>query len=1003
MATKKLGNLQVGLGLDSAEYTSGLDKARRNLASSSRTMNTAINKLERNWDKFSASVNRSAKNFLSFKAVIGAAAGTAGLGLLIKRSLDTADAIAKAADSADFGIERFQSLTFAAEQSGVAASQFEDGVRRLNRRLGLFIKDGGGPAAAAFEQLGLSADIASGKLQGSEAVFDAAIGQLARYESFAEKAALASQLFGEDSGPKLALLVNKGREEIARLERSARDLGIVIDADLIRKSEAAGDKLDTLSRVLKAKLTVAVVQNADKISNLLSGALDKLPRAMDTASRAAESLAKNFGKIAVAGGILIGAGKGAAIGGAIGGPVGAGIGAGVGAVGGAGLMAGLVGWFDALADSADRAAGGMGRAGSALGRMNISADGRSAMGVLPQIGGVQPPGETQRRTSFSQTLADLEEELRARQDLFELGERGVRQKKLEAARLKEVAKTQTSLTAAQKTNIRIRLDGLEKLDAAFRARDEQIAAAADRMRELDAAAEESARFIPDAFGQAFDRVGNSITDAIARGEDAMLSLRNVGKAVAADLIGSFVKLAAVNPLKNFVFGGTSPTLGSVSAAGGGGGLFGGIGTSIAQSALGQAISKSAIGKSVGGLFGGGLGGGLALGAAGLGLSLVASKLFGGKSSVGPNAGGQLRFQNGAFARGPVGADNGGDVTGVSQSLDAAAELLNLLTTAKDISATLPKTGPLVSYIDTFGAGGIRGADDLVKDVIAKGVVQGLTQAEKSSVASSSNAATAIQNILAGRESKTQALFDFGPGLQRDILRFTDPRAAALADLSDAQSQRREAASGFGISAPLLAQLERLEREDVLSRFVDAANDNISGLSLAAQNIERLQSAVQRAEANVASRESSFSRFFSGVLNPLTSFRDGLNFGSASPLSAQERFAAAQAQFDTVAAGARNLDSASVAALPGIARTLIDEAGAYGASGTQAGVSRNVLGVFNNVISQIQGLQSSTSTDLGVTMRTSISEQTVVLAQELRAVKDELVSVRQELARAQEAA
>jgi hypothetical protein len=50
-----------------------------------------------------------------------------------------------------------QELRYAAEQSGASAELLDDGIRKLNQRLGDVATDGTGAAAGAFERLQIAA------------------------------------------------------------------------------------------------------------------------------------------------------------------------------------------------------------------------------------------------------------------------------------------------------------------------------------------------------------------------------------------------------------------------------------------------------------------------------------------------------------------------------------------------------------------------------------------------------------------------------------------------------------------------------------------------------------------------------------------------------------------------------------------------------------------------------------------------------------------------------
>jgi|GEM_PF-2048146 len=105
------------------------------------------------------------------------------------------------------------------------------------------------------------------------------------------------------------------------------------------------------------------------------------------------------------------------------------------------------------------------------------------------------------------------------------------------------------------------------------------------------------------FDQAFDRIGTAITQAFVTGEGAAIDFASVVDGVVSELIQSLAKLAIVNPLKNFLFGGANgqalPTI--LDAGGFLGGLFGGGSKAPGISAPGTGGSMAAAyGSSSGG-------------------------------------------------------------------------------------------------------------------------------------------------------------------------------------------------------------------------------------------------------------------------------------------------------------------------------------------------------------------------------------------------------------------
>jgi hypothetical protein len=197
---------------------------------------------------------------------LGVGIGVSGLTRLLTDSLDAADAIAELAETANVSTGFLQQMRFAAQFNGVETRGLDDSLRRLTRRVGLFISEGGGPAAKALQRLGLASHITSGQLRGTEPIFNAVVEALQQVESQAERAALASQLFGDDFGPKLVPLLDQGTKGIAGLREEANRLGVVMSDDLIAKAAEANDALDRMGLIIGTNLTVAVAEAAPAIT-----------------------------------------------------------------------------------------------------------------------------------------------------------------------------------------------------------------------------------------------------------------------------------------------------------------------------------------------------------------------------------------------------------------------------------------------------------------------------------------------------------------------------------------------------------------------------------------------------------------------------------------------------------------------------------------------------------------------------------------------------------------
>lgn len=412
-----------------------------------------------------------------------------------------------------------------------------------------------------------------------------------------------------------------------------------------------------------------------------------------------------------------------------------------------------------------------------------------------------------------------------------------------------------------------------------------IVRATDAQEEAQKQIEESARFIPEAFDQAFDRVGSAITDAFARGEDGLINMRDLGRAVAADLAQSFVQLALLNPVKNFLFGGTAVTLGDVLGGGGGSGALGTAanGASLANFFSGGSLTAGIGAKLFGtagtmSLAGGGtnataglLGSGGLTGAAGGAIPIAGATIaalgilrglgvIGPGKSVGPNAGAQLIESGGVFAVGPSGADNGGSTAGVIAEVSQAVQVLNAL--AMGIGVAQIGDG-LASYIDTFKAGGIGNASDLVKDAISKGVVEGLTEAEQALISASGDVGATAEEIITARTAKATAAATASafPGLiagQR--LELEDPQQFAINALNAERDGLVAFAETLTDNAAVLADIAAIydfRLGEINARFtetvavVDTAAESLKNWAEANDGFTRILEAAAAQEREAA--------------------------------------------------------------------------------------------------------------------------------------------------------
>jgi len=202
----------------------------------------AAARFEKNWKK---PLRRLGIGF----AAMGAAAA-AGLGKLVLSTAEVADAAAKDAAKLGLTAEAVQELGHAAELTGADFTKIKTGLRAFSRGLGDAIVKGTGPAAEAFERLGISIEDPLVQSQDLDRLLPMIADQLKNVESPTARAGLAMKLFA-DSGAELMPLFDQGSEGLARMRQEARDLGLVMSNESAKTAEEFKDELTRVKGTLR--------------------------------------------------------------------------------------------------------------------------------------------------------------------------------------------------------------------------------------------------------------------------------------------------------------------------------------------------------------------------------------------------------------------------------------------------------------------------------------------------------------------------------------------------------------------------------------------------------------------------------------------------------------------------------------------------------------------------------------------------------------------------------
>lgn len=279
MASSIIGALRAVLGLDTAQFEAGADKAKTRTSALKATF----------IDAGAALAEFAAPAALATAGVAALAKGMEAA----KASLDFADELDATATKIGVTAEALQSLRFAAQDADIDASTFDSSLKSLNATLGA-LQSGIGDAKIrkAFEALGVPQEQIANMRDASE-LLPILADRIGKVGSQAEQVQIAKKLGVEDLLP----LLQRGRGGIADLEAQFKSLGLQLSnetvtrlADLSREVEIADQRMSLASNTIGGALAPAFAT----LKNSAADAVSWLARVVDqfnkVENRATETL-----------------------------------------------------------------------------------------------------------------------------------------------------------------------------------------------------------------------------------------------------------------------------------------------------------------------------------------------------------------------------------------------------------------------------------------------------------------------------------------------------------------------------------------------------------------------------------------------------------------------------------------------------------------------------------------------------------------------------------------
>jgi len=280
MASGALGKLNILLGLDSTEFTSGLNKSEF--------------EAKRSFEKLERYAARAATAF-----VAGAGVAAAGMVAWTRNIAETGKELDRFATLTNSSAETFQRWTYGAKTVGIEQEKLADILKDVQDRVGDFITTGGGPMADFFENVAPKVGVTAEqfrKLSGPEA--------LGLFVSSLEKAGLSQaemtfymEAMASDSTLLLPLLRNNASgmkalgDEASRSGAVMRDETVAaakqLDLELNRLFGSSGTLNNVLADALVPTLADATGRTNDFVDMILD-AVNGTDDMRDAATKLAE-------------------------------------------------------------------------------------------------------------------------------------------------------------------------------------------------------------------------------------------------------------------------------------------------------------------------------------------------------------------------------------------------------------------------------------------------------------------------------------------------------------------------------------------------------------------------------------------------------------------------------------------------------------------------------------------------------------------------------------------
>lgn len=234
------------------------------MAENTKIIISAVDKTKKGFSSVTSRLKKVTGAVFSMKTALVGVAGVTGFGLLVKRSLNATDSLAKTASKIGTTTEALGGLRYAAELTGVATNTMDMALQRFTRRTAEAAM-GTGEAKGAIKELGINAqELNKMPLDKRMVVLADAFSEV---KNKSDRLRLAFKLF-DSEGAALVNTLSGGSEALKKMLGEAKMLGLAMSSSAARGVEDAVDALTKLKSMAKGVTDQFVAALAPAIQSL---------------------------------------------------------------------------------------------------------------------------------------------------------------------------------------------------------------------------------------------------------------------------------------------------------------------------------------------------------------------------------------------------------------------------------------------------------------------------------------------------------------------------------------------------------------------------------------------------------------------------------------------------------------------------------------------------------------------------------------------------------------